>query len=258
VKAALYRSLVMHNRLSPKQHKFHYNIFLFSLDLDALDEDLKNMRLVSRNKFNLFSFYDRDHWQEKTLNAQASAREHIDAYLAQHKLERPARILLLTHLRMFGYVFNPVSFLICFDANDKPYCAIAEVSNTFREMKMYLLGPETFDGTSFHKRVIKHFYVSPFIEHDAEFDFQIQVPAEKMNIRIDDYKNEERFFISTLTGNKQALTDRKLLLYVLRFPLITLQIMFLIHWNAMKLWWKKFRYFKKSEHPELQRDMVQK
>ncbi|HEU4717424.1 MAG TPA: DUF1365 domain-containing protein, partial [Bacteroidia bacterium] len=168
----------------------------------------------------------------------------------------PARVLLITNLRLLGYVFNPVSFYFCYGEKGEPLCAVAEVSNTFREMKLYYIGKENFDGRKFHLRVPKYFYVSPFIDHDAEFDFSLELPGEKMNIRIDDYKDGNRFFISTLTGEKKALTTGRLVAYFFRFPFITLKIIFLIHWNAMVLWLKKIRYFRKGELKELQRDVM--
>lgn len=255
MRSFLYRAKVMHNRTEPKKHRFHYNVFLFCLDLDALDTDLERISLAKRNRFSLFSFYDKDHLQLE--NQTGNTRAQLNAYLAQNGITKtPARVLLVTNLRLLGYVFNPVSFYFCYDENDSPVCAVAEVQNTFKEMKLFFLGNECFDGKQFRKRVIKYFYVSPFIDHDAEFDFQLDVPGEKLNVRIDDYKDDRRFFISTLTGKKKALTDGRLLGYFFRFPFITLQIIFLIHWNAFLLWLKKIRFFKKKELPELQRDVL--
>lgn len=250
----------MHHRMEPKPHRFHYNVFLFCIDIDCMKEDFKKLFLAGVNRPGIFSFYDKDHFEfpgtKKTL------REQLNTYLEQNGIpEPPARILLLTNLRLFGYVFNPVSFYFCFDANNNPLCAIAEVSNTFREMKMYFLGKECLGskGTgkdSFHLRTKKYFYVSPFIAHDAEFDFSLEVPGEKLSVRIDDYKGDNRFFISTLTGRRKALTNARLLGYLFRFPFITLRIITLIHWNALLLWGKKIRFYRKGEQKDLQRNVL--
>ncbi|MBI3510765.1 MAG: DUF1365 domain-containing protein [Bacteroidetes bacterium] len=251
----------MHHRFEPKKHRFHYNVFMFCIDLDSLDEDLRKISFVGRNRFNLFSFYDKDHPVNENgeRREEGGVRAQLNIYLRSNGvLEPPAKVLLITNLRLLGYVFNPVSFYFCYDEKGKPLCAVAEVQNTFREMKMYFIGKEKFDGKEFHLRTTKYFYVSPFIDHDAEFDFHLELPGEKMNIRIDDYKNEKRLFISTLTGNKKELTSGRILGYFFRFPLITLRIIFLIHWNAMLLWFKKIRFFRKKEFPELQRDVMRK
>lgn len=257
--SSLYRALVMHNRSAPKKHRFHYNVFMFWLDLDELQTVNKKIKLFGYNRFNVFSWRDADHVQLPAENPDKTkpTRWHLEQFLAsQGFTQSPAKIMLLTNLRTWGYQFNPVSFYFCYDASGAPLCAVAEVGNTFGEMKLFYLGPERFDGTTFHLRVVKHFYVSPFIDHDAEFDFRFQLPAEKLNIRIDDYKGDQRFFVSTLTGTQKQLNNGNILLYALRFPFITLQIIFLIHWNAMLLRFKKMRYHKKGDHSELQRDVL--
>jgi DUF1365 family protein len=250
--------------MAPKKHRFHYNVFMFCVDLDSMDDDFKRTAFVSRNRFNLFSFYDKDHPVNETPRGGGSpsggqgVRAELNKYLSEKGIEIPARVLLITNLRLLGYVFNPVSFYFCYDTKNEPLCAVVEVQNTFKEMKMYFIGKEKFNGKEFHLRTLKYFYVSPFIDHDAEFDFHLELPTDKMNIRIDDYKDDKRFFISTLTGRKKELTSGRLVGYFFRFPFITLKIITLIHWHAMLLWFKKIRFFKKKEFPELQKDVMRK
>lgn len=244
--------------MEPKKHRFHYNVFMFCVDLDSMNDDFRKIPFVSRNRFNLFSFYDKDHPVVGT-HGDASAwnvREELNSYLQKQGVEIPAKVLLITNLRLLGYVFNPVSFYYCYDKNNQPLCAVVEVQNTFKEMKMYFIGKDKFDGKEFHLRTPKYFYVSPFIDHDAEFDFHLMLPTDKMNIRIDDFKDDKRFFISTLTGKKKELTSGRLIGYFFRFPFITLKIITLIHWHAMLLWFKKIRFFRKKEFPELQREVM--
>lgn len=258
--SALYRCSVMHNRLAPKKHVLDYNVFMFWLDLDEIDEVAKKFYLLSRNKFNVFGFNDADHLQLPIDNPDKSknVKEQILGYLQSQnvKLSKP-KIFLLTNLRTMGYQFNPVSFYYIFE-NDKPVCAVAEVGNTFGEMKLFLLSGETLHENSFLYRTKKYFYVSPFIEHDVDFDFQLAIPDQKLNIRIDDYKGDERFFIATLRGEKKTMTQLRLVWYALRFPFITLKIITLIHWNALLLWLKKLPYHKKGDHANLQRDVLRK
>lgn len=166
--------------------------------------------------------------------------------------------MLMTNLNVLGYNFNPVSFYYCFDGKNEPVCCIAEVGNTFGEMKPYLMTKENLKENTFHLNTEKYFYVSPFMDHDASFDFNLGIPGEKLNNRIDTFKNGERVFISTLTGNKKPITNLNLLWYSMRFPLITLKIIILIHWNALLLWRKKIPYLKKAEHADLQKDVFRK
>lgn len=259
--SCLYRATVMHHRLEPRSHRFHYGVFMFYIDLDELDLLPKKFWMLSRNKFNFFSFKDKEHLQLPIdrPDTSKSIKEQIISYLAQHGIQYDQhKIMLLTNLNILGYNFNPVSFYFVFDKKGRPVCSIAEVSNTFREMKPYFLGSENLDEKSFHLNTTKYFYVSPFIDHDTNFDFNLQVPEEKLTIRIDDYKDGKRFFISTLTGKRTALSNKRLLLYSLRFPLLTLRIISLIHWHALLLWLKKLPFHKKSAHPNLQREVFRK
>ena len=130
-------------------------------------------------------------------------KQHILDYLySQNVKTSNPRIYLLTNLRTLGHQFNPVSFYFVYE-NDKPLCCVAEVSNTFGEMKLFLLGKETLQDNVFTYQTKKYFYVSPFIDHDVDFAFQLHLPSDKLNLRIDDYRNGERFFIATLTGKRK-------------------------------------------------------
>jgi len=230
---------------------------MFYLDLGELDVLHQRMKFMSRNQFNLFNFRDADHLQLPADNPDSSknTRQHITEYLYTQGVEiGNGRIMLLTNLCTLGYQFNPVSFYFCYDEQEQPVCSIVEVCNTFREMKPYFLGATTKSGDSFKLNTGKYFYVSPFIDMDTNFDFDLNIPDEKLQIKIDDYdKAGKRFFISTLSGKRVALTDARLLLYFISFPLITLKVMGLIHWQAFKLWFKKLPFHKKNDDMDLQR-----
>jgi hypothetical protein len=251
----------MHNRMKPRAHRFHYSVFMFYIDLDEIQILKKKLLLFSHNRFNFFSFRDAEHLRLSASQPKdiKNTRQHLLDYLQLNNVsEVPEKIMLLTNLNVLGYNFNPVSFYYCFDKHNQPICCVAEVSNTFREMKPYLMNKENLNGNTFQLHTTKYFYVSPFIDHDVDFDFKLQIPTDKLNIRIDDYKEGERFFISTLTGRKKELNNANLFWYSIRFPLIPLWIMTLIHWQAFLLWLKKIRYHKKSENEHLQKDVYRK
>jgi len=246
----------MHHRLAPKVHSFHYNVFMFYLDLDEIDMLHSKLKLMSRNRFNVFNFKDSDHLQlpmEKP-DMSKNVREHLVSYLKGNCVDiGNGRIMVLTNLSTLGYQFNPVSFYFCYDEGGALVCSVVEVCNTFREMKPYFLGANTRVGDTFKMNMTKYFYVSPFIDMDTHFDFDLKEPGEKMELRIDDYdKNGKLFFISTLIGERKPLTDSRLLLYFISFPLITVKVIGLIHWQAFKLWLKKLPYHKKTDRVDLQ------
>jgi len=259
INSCLYKAKVMHHRLAPKTHLFYYNVFMFYLDLDEIDSLAKRLKFMSRNRVNLFNFRDKDHLQlprEKPDNSK-NIREHITDYLQSNGVNiGNGRIMVLTNLCTIGYQFNPVSFYFCYDEQDQPVCSVVEVCNTFREMKPYFLGTDTKHAGQFKLNTTKYFYVSPFTDMDTNFDFDLHIPGEKLQVKIDDYdKQGKRFFISTLSGDRKPLTDANLLRYFFSFPLITLQVIWLIHWQAVKLWLKKIPYHKKEANKDLQREV---
>lgn len=256
--SGLYKCRVMHNRKTPAKNVFHYDVFMFWLDLDHIDSIAKKNFFISRNRFNVFSFRDKDHFFNESGTNKRNLKAEITDYLKENNISTPKSIKLLTNLSTFGYQFNPVSFYFCYDHEDNCYSCIVEVSNTFREMKMFPLNQESFSEGRFEKIVTKHFYVSPFIDHDVQFHFRIQPPAERLNIRIDDIKDGDRFFVSTLTGEYRELTNARLFWYSVRFPFITVKIISLIHWQAARLWLKKIKHHKKEDFPELQKDVLRK
>jgi uncharacterized protein len=250
----------MHHRLGPKQNRFHYDVFMFYLDLDEIDELAARSKWMSRNRRNLFNFRDKDHMQfpAEAPDGSKRVREQLSDYLATQGISLgKGRVQLLTNLCTMGYQFNPASFYFCHHEDGSPLCAVAEVGNTFREMKVYLLGRGTMSENGFRSKMRKFFYVSPFIDMDAWFDFDLVIPGEKLQVRIDDYDGEgNRFLISTLSGKRVALTDRNLLAYFFRFPFITLKVIGLIHWQALKLWLKRVPHFRKADRKDLQREVL--
>lgn len=248
--SAIYECSVMHHRLQPKTHRFSYRVFHLWLDLDAIDRLDSRLRFFSRNRFNLFSFYDRDHLDLGAGGVKANIIRHLEANGID--TTRIASIRLLTFPRVLGYIFNPVCFYYAFDASGQPVCAVAEVTNTFNEQKPYVL-TECENGERFRLITPKHFYVSPFFAPDVSFDFKLAVPGDSLEIHIDDRDAGERVLLTALTGKKRPLTDAALLLCAVKYPLLTLRVIFLIHWHAFRLWLKRIPWHRKKDNADLQR-----
>lgn len=253
VNSCLYECTVMHHRLAPKEHRFQYRIFLFSLDLDEIDDIARRVLGFGRNRASLYNFRDADHLEA----TPELVRDKLIAYLASQKMPLPegGRVQLVTMPRVLGYVFNPVSFYFCFDAAGLPCAAVAEVSNTFREMKLYPLRDGAEQGR-FRLITPKYFYVSPFSDLELEFDFKLRVPHEVLEIHIDDREAGKPVLLSALTGRRVPLTSARLAWMTVKYPLITLRVIFLIHWHALLLWLKRIPWFAKTAHPEKQRDVL--
>ena len=253
--SCLYECTVAHSRKEITENKFYYKYFMFSLDLDEIDLLSEKLKMFSRNRFNVFNFRDKDH----IVFDQPNVKRNILKYIRDNGIsEEIGRIQLLTNVATFGYNFNPVSFYFCFDKNNYPICAVAEVGNTFGELKPFLLDKQYFADGQFRARMQKNFYVSPFIDHDVFFDFQLSVPDNGLKIKIDDYKEGSRIFTTHLSGVRKLLTDFNLLKYAFKYPMVTLKVISVIHWQAMKLIIKKLHYYRKNEFLELQKGALLK
>jgi DUF1365 family protein len=260
---------VLHHRLAPKRHRFEYGIFMVLLDLDELDTLTEQLHLFGRNRRRPYNFRDDDHLQlrktdDATRNEPAGLKREIRAWLAEQGVptDPDCRIRLLTLPRVFGYVFNPVSFYFIETAAGEAVCAIAEVGNTFGELKPYLVplsrepaGKD--DPAAFRLVAPKHFYVSPFSDLELNFDFRLRTPGGQLQIGVNDVGTDgQPVLISTLTGERRPLTDGQLLRLTARYPLVTLHVIALIHWHAFKLWWKRLPLHRKAEKTELQRGVL--
>ena len=268
--SCLYECHILHERFLPRGHRFRYRIFLFAIDLDELDTLHRSLRLFSFNRANLYSFRERDFLptNEPVHNVTGASIPHsasdnspslksrVVAHLAARGVDLTGgRVLLVTLPRVLGYLFNPVSFYFCYDRAGAPVAALAEVTNTFKEMKTYCLGPETRDRSAFSLRVPKNFYVSPYSDVDLAFDFTLRTPGERLTVQIDDYAGPTRTLTSLLSGAREQLTDARLAWFTLKYPFITLRIISLIHWHALRLWLKKIPWFAKAAKPGAQRDL---
>lgn len=157
--SALYEGVVTHHRLRPKKHKLRYRVFSFLLDLDEIDDLASRLRLFSRNRFNLFSFHDRDHADGGTKNL----RTRLETILADHGLRNCAhKIQLLCYPRLLGFVFNPLSVYFCHRADGSVGAVLYEVSNTFGDRHSYLIpvGEAGIDDKAFCANPVPRVFTS--------------------------------------------------------------------------------------------------
>ena len=195
-----------HGRKGPVSNAFRYAIDYVLIDLAA---DLHLPRLFSRNRFNLMSLFDSDHGgAPKDGRGLAWARDVLTA----RNLPGQERILLLAQPRVLGHVFNPVSFWLCLDAQDKLRVVIAEVSNTFGQRHSYLCYKDDLSPITAKDRLHaqKIFHVSPFQPVEGDYRFQFDISAQRIGISIE-YLRAGGGLIATLVGPRQPLSNVSIL-----------------------------------------------
>lgn len=242
--AIVYEGAVTHRRFRPVQHRLKYKVFSFLLDLDALDDTARDLKLFSRNRFNLFSFYDRDHGRGRP----GDIANYIRSALRDAGISADGRILLFCYPRILGYVFNPLSVYYCHTAEGKLAAIIYEVNNTFGGDHSYIIPVSQQDG-DIHQRTNKEFHVSPFMDMDQRYHFQMARPGDSISVVINTSDDEGPMLYAGFSGQGVPISDRKLVSLFVRYPLMTLKVIAGIHWEAVRLLIKGLRT-RHGETPE--------
>jgi len=230
----------MHARLAPKKNRFSYKTFNIAINLSQLDT-----LPIPHNRFGLLSFYDRDHGSGGEISLTDWAYDMLNAHGLGHI---KGDILLITMPRVLGYVFNPVSFWLCHDASGTCRAVLCEVNNTFGERHVYLCAHA--DGSAITRlkklEAEKHFHVSPMLQREGHYQFLFDLSSDRFGVWIDHYDENNHKLLSTwLIGEYRPMTSKTVRQVFFRYPLVTLKVTLLIHWQALKLLCKGIRYIAK-------------
>ena len=230
-------AVTFHGRRGAIENAFRYSVDYVLLEPEA---DVQTLGLFKRNKTGLTSLHDVDHGGAP---GQGRGAAWVREVLSSHKLIVPGRIELLAQPRVLGHVFNPVSFWLCYDKDDVLRVVIAEVTNTFGERHSYLchhddLSPITSNDILTADKI---FYVSPFQPVEGGYSFRFDIRPDQIAIWID-YTQGNGGLVATLTGPRLPLTNISVLRALLRRPFGSRRVLGLIHWQALKLWWKGAKY----------------
>ncbi len=241
--ASILNARVMHKRLAPKINKFEYGIYYLALPLESIEDKSLDQELPI-NRFGLQSFYEKDHGQRDGSSLKKWALDILSAY----NVNDVDQITLICMPRVLGYVFNPVSFWVCYDASEQIRAVICEVNNTFGETHSYVcLNRSAADwapNTTYKAK--KSFHVSPFIERSGSYEFRFDLSDQRCEIRIDHQDEDEcKQLITVLNGRFESLNKKELQRTFFSHPLITFKAITLIHYQAFKLMFKKIKYRRK-------------
>ena len=202
----IYSGQVIHTRFKPKKHYFKYKVFSLLIDLDEINKINNNLNFFSYNKFNLISFFDKDHGNRDGSNVKEWVKEN----LIKKKIKfQNIRVEILCYPRIFGYVFNPLSILYIYNENNELISIFYEVKNTFGEQHTYIF--ETKDQTLIKNKCNKKFYVSPFIDMECEYNFSVTKPGDSISVIINQYDKEGKLLFASQDGKSQDLTTKNLI-----------------------------------------------
>lgn len=223
------------------------------LDLSEIDNVFRGRWFWSSKRMALARFRREDHFGNPQISLDESVRELV-TLSKRPRPEGPIRIL--THLRYFGFVMNPVSFYYCFDRNsEKVETVVAEVHNTpWGEQHCYVLDANQFCVKSDNQPTEKQFHVSPFMPMDTEYYWRLDLPDRNLTVNIENHRTSEKIFDVTMQLNRREITGFNLLRSLIRFPLITLYVFLAIYWQALRLWIKRVPFF---PHPKYSKTSTQ-
>ena len=239
--SCIYNGEVTHTRFKPIRHFLKYKTFSLLIDLDEVNLLDKSISIFSHNKFNIFSFYDKDHGDRDGGNLNDWIISNLKKFQIKENI---TKIKVLCYPRILGYVFNPLSVFYCYE-KDKLVAIFYEVKNTFNEQHTYIF--KIKNDEKIEQKCKKKFYVSPFMNMETYYNFKLLSPKEKLSIFIKQTDGEETILTATQTGDKKEFSFKQLLFNFFQYPLMTLKIISSIHYEAFFLW-KKGAVYRKREN----------
>ena len=240
INSCIYSGSVIHKRFKPKEHFFKYKVFSLFIDLSELNELNDELNFFSFNKFNLISFYEKDHGKRNGSSLSAWVKSNLKKTGIKNN---NIKIKLLCYPRIFGYVFNPLSIFYCYE-KDKLIAIFYEVKNTFNEQHTYIF--KIKNNEEIVQKCRKKFYVSPFMDMETYYNFKLKNPNDKLSVFIKQTDAEGTILTATQTGDKKEFSFKQLVINFLKYPLMTIKIIGSIHYEALLLW-KKGAIYRKRE-----------
>lgn len=220
------------------------------LDLAELPTLFKGRWLWSSDHFTVAQFRRSDHLGDPRTPLDQAVRDLIEQR-TQHRPCGPIR--LLTHLRYFGYCFNPVSFYYCYDdVGQQVDTIVAKVNNTpWGEQHCYVLDETLNEELTPQKRYRfgKAFHVSPFMDMKVDYDWRFHTPGSRLVVHMANCKAERKFFDATMTLSRKTISTATLTQALVRYPFMTTKVLSAIYFQALRLWLKNAPFY---EHPNAQ------
>ena len=238
--SCIYNGVVTHKRFKPVKHFLKYKTFSFLIDLDEIDKLDKDNIIFSFNRFNIFSFYNRDHGDRDGKSLKNWVMDNLIKFKISENINK---IKLLCYPRIFGYVFNPLSIFYCYQ-DEKLKVIFYEVKNTFNEQHTYIF--KVNDSNIVTQKCKKKFYVSPFMDMDTYYSFELLNPGKKLSVSIKQTDKKDTILTAVQTGERKNFNLKQLVVNFFKYPFMTIKIISAIHFEALLLWKKGAIYRKRD------------
>lgn len=242
--SGLYFGKVLHKRFETALHAFRYPFGLALLDLDELPLLYRLSRWFGPEKWRPISFNPAHHLREGVDDSEqdsvAALKQRVQYKVLALGGDKVERVLYAGQLSHFGVYFSPVNFYYCF-AEHKLRWILAEVSNTpWNQRHYYLIDANSREVTQ------KSFHVSPFLDSNMSYRWRFNLPMDELRCSITNVRQQPNdshvsniCFSASMLLKRHGMSAAAIHRYVLRFPFMTLRIVLLIYWQALKLWRKK-------------------
>ena len=234
--SCIYNGVVTHTRFKPVKHFLKYKTFSLLIDLDEIDKLDKENLIFSFNRFNIFSFYNKDHGERDGRSLKTWVLKKLKKRNFNQNVNK---IKLLCYPRIFGYVFNPLSIFYCYKDNQLK-AIFYEVKNTFNEQHTYIF--EIKNNLKSELSCKKKFYVSPFMNMNTYYKFKLTKPNEKLFVSIKQLDSKGIVLTAVQQGEKKEFKSKQLITNFFNYPLMTFKIIIAIHFEAFLLWKKGALY----------------
>lgn len=239
-KSCIYAGKVSHKRYAPVLHGFNYPLFMMYLDLKELPLLFQSFWFWSYQRWNIASFFRKDYADAQEADLDFTIRNLVEKNTGK-LCQGPIR--MLTHLRYFGFIFNPVTFYYCFDKQGKaPEFIVAEITNTpWGERHTYVLDCSE-KSEPYQFKFNKNFHISPFMPMKMDYEWLFEEPREQLFIHMENLKGHIKHFDATMLLKRIEIDHRSMAKILIGFPFMTLKVITAIYWQALKLWLKRIPF----------------